>query len=67
MPNAPWSGPLLKSTDTQCLGYATFNWYTSWVKFKYYWIDVSCDTKAPFVCTNNPGLDRSGRLWCDFP
>ena len=44
--------PLNRKTGSSCLVYAPVQ--KSELDFKYYWKDVPCDVKAPFICKHNP-------------
>ena len=43
--------PLNRKTGSSCLVYAPVE--NSELDFKYYWKDVPCDVKAPFICKHN--------------
>ena len=43
---------LIRSTDSTCVAYAPLEALRH--EYKFFWKDISCDTKAPFVCRHNP-------------
>jgi len=48
------NNPLTRQTSLSCLAYAPLE--TKDITEKYFWKDVPCDVKAPFICKHNPEL-----------
>ena len=46
------NNPLIRKTGASCLVYAPLE--TKGLNYKYFWKDLPCDIKAPFICKHNP-------------
>ena len=48
------NNPLTRKTSSSCMVYAPLE--TQYITDKYFWKDVPCDVKAPFICKHNSDL-----------
>lgn len=48
------NNPLTRQTDSNCMAYAPIE--SENINYKYFWRNIPCGTKAPFICQYNPDL-----------